>query len=120
MPINVNGYNATFQEFADFAKIMTTGQGDENSIARVGTGVNIAEGVLLDPYGHDIVHDLQVSPDGKTATITQTMTADLSSPGSQMNRKISFGQVTLSQRLVIDLTTEIPTVTDFQISQEFD
>jgi len=46
MPINVNGYNATFQEFADFAKIMTTGQGDENSIARVGTGVNIAEGSL--------------------------------------------------------------------------
>jgi hypothetical protein len=75
---------------------------------------------LLDTYGHDIVHDLQVSPDGKTATITQTMTADLSSPGSQMNKKISFGQVTLSQRLVIDLTAEIPTVTDFKISQEID
>ena len=75
---------------------------------------------LLDAYGHDLVHDLQISPDGRTATITQTMTADLSSPGSQMNNKISFGQVTLSQRLVIDLTTEIPTVTDFQISQEFD
>jgi len=44
MPINVNGYNATFQGFADFAKIMTTGQGDENSIARVDTGVNIAGG----------------------------------------------------------------------------
>ena len=75
---------------------------------------------LLDSYGHDLVHDLQVSPDGKTATITQTVTADLSSPGSQMNKKISFGQVTLSQRLVIDLTAEIPTVTDFQVSQEFD
>ena len=48
------------------------------------------------------------------------MTADLSSPGSQMYKKISFGQVTISQRLVIDLTAEIPTVKDFQISQEFD
>ena len=75
---------------------------------------------LLDSYGHDLVHDLQVSPDGKTATITQTVTADLSSPGSQMYKKISFGQVTISQRLVIDLTAEIPTVTDFQVSQEFD
>ena len=36
---------------------------------------------LLDAYGHDLVHDLEVSPDGKTATITQTITADLSSPG---------------------------------------
>lgn len=39
MPINVNGYNTTFQEFADFAKIMTTGQGDENSIASRGRGL---------------------------------------------------------------------------------
>ena len=75
---------------------------------------------LLDSYGHEFVHDLQVSPDGKTATITQTVTADLSSPGSQMYKKISFGQVTISQRLVIDLTAEIPTITDFQISQELD
>jgi len=75
---------------------------------------------LLDTYGHDIVHELQVSPDGKTATITQTITADLSSPGSQMNKKISFGQVTLSQRLVVDLAAEMPTVTDFQISQKID
>ena len=79
----------------------------------------VFETSLIDAYGHDFVHDLQVSPDGKTATITQTVTADLSSPGSQMNKKITFGQVTLSQRLVIDLTAEIPTVTDLQISQEF-
>ena len=75
---------------------------------------------LLDTYGHDIVHELQVSPDGKTATITQSMTIDLSSPGSDMYNKISFGQVTISQRLVVDLTAEIPTVTDFNISQAFD
>lgn len=52
--------------------------------------------------------------------IHDTMTADLSSPGPQMNKKISFGQVTLSQRLVVDLTADIPTVTDFQISQDLD
>ena len=44
--LDVNGYNETFKAFADFAKIMTTGKGDENSIARLDTGVNIAEGAL--------------------------------------------------------------------------
>ena len=46
MALDINGYNDTFRAFADFAKIMTTGQGDENSIARLDTGVNIAEGSL--------------------------------------------------------------------------
>ena len=72
---------------------------------------------LLDTFGNHLVHDLKISPDGRTATITQTMTADLAAPGSNMEQKISFGQVTFSQRLVIDLTPEIPTVVDFQISQ---
>ena len=34
MPINVNGYNATFQEFVDFAKLKDTMGGDK-AIARV-------------------------------------------------------------------------------------
>ena len=46
MALDINGYNDTFRAFADFAKIMTTGQGDENSIARLDTGVNIVEGSL--------------------------------------------------------------------------
>ena len=75
---------------------------------------------LLDTFGNNLVHDLKISPDGRTATITQTMTADLAAPGSNMQQKISFGRVTLSQRLVIDLTAEIPTVTDFKISQKID
>ena len=45
MPINVNGYNATFQEFVNFAKLKDT-MGGDNAIARVTTGVNIAEGAL--------------------------------------------------------------------------
>ena len=46
MPINVNGYNATFQEFVNFAKLKDTMGGDK-AIARVTTGVNIAEGARL-------------------------------------------------------------------------
>ena len=74
---------------------------------------------LFETKGHGIVQDLQVSPDGRTATIIQTMTIDLAAPGTTMNEKLVFGQVTFSQRLVIDLEPEIPTVTDFQLSQEF-
>ena len=72
---------------------------------------------ILSTFGHGIVHDLQVSPDGRTATITQTMAADLAGPGAEMTDPKAFGQVTFSQRLVIDLEAEIPTVTDFQLSQ---
>ena len=75
------------------------------------------ENPVLETVGHGIVHDLKISPDGRTATVTQTISADLAAPGSNMQRKMSFGQVTFSQRLVIDLEPEIPTVTDFQISQ---
>lgn len=34
-----------------------------------------------------------------------------------MQRKIGFGQATFTQRLVIDLESEIPTVTAYQLSQ---
>ena len=75
------------------------------------------ENPLLETVGHGLVHDLKLSPDGRTATITQTISADLAAPGSNMQRKIGFGQVTFSQRLVIDLEPEIPTVTAYQLSQ---
>ena len=72
---------------------------------------------ILSTFGHGIVHDLQISPDGRTATITQTMSADLAGPGAKMDDPNAFGQVTFSLRLVIDLTPEIPTVIDLKISQ---
>ena len=72
---------------------------------------------VLFTYGHSLVHDLQVSPDGKTATVTQSITADLAAPGSNMQELNGFGQVSFSQRLVINLEPEIPTVIDCQISQ---
>ena len=72
---------------------------------------------ILDTAGHGLVHDLKISPDGRTATVVQTISADLAAPGTNGQQKISFGQVTFSQRLVIDLEPEIPTVTEYQLSQ---
>ena len=72
---------------------------------------------ILSTYGHGLTHDLKLSEDGRTATITQSITADLSGPGANMNDPKSFGQVTLSQRLVIDLEPDIPVVTDYKLSQ---
>ena len=45
MAINVDGYNATFQSFVDFAKVRND-MGEKNAIARVGMGVNVSEGAL--------------------------------------------------------------------------
>ena len=75
------------------------------------------ENPVLETVGHGIVHDLKLSPDGRTATITQTISTDLAAPGSNMQRKIGFGRATFTQRLVIDLEPEIPTVTEYQLSQ---
>ena len=41
----------------------------------------------------------------------------MSGPGSDMNDPKAFGQVTFSQRLVIDLEPDIPVVTDYKLSQ---
>jgi hypothetical protein len=55
--------------------------------------------------------------DGRTATITQTLSGDFAAPHSSQNNPVFFGSVTFAQRLVIDLTPEIPVVTDFKLSQ---
>ena len=72
---------------------------------------------VLYTSGHVLKHDLKLSEDGRTATITQTITADLSGLKANMNDANSFGQVTFSQRLVIDLEPDIPVVTDYKLSQ---
>ena len=96
MALDINGYNATFKSFVDFAQ-QRVNANDAKAVA---------EAQIQTPLGGR-----------KIVAVTQTMTADLAVPGSNMQQKISFGQVTFSQRLVIDLTAEIPTVTDFKISQ---
>ena len=58
-----------------------------------------------------------MSEDGKTATITQTISADLAAPQSNQNDPVHFGSATFTQRLVIDLTQDIPTVVDYKLSQ---
>ena len=75
---------------------------------------------LLSTYGHDAIHDLQLSEDGQTAIITQTVSADLTAPHSNQNNPVFFGSVSFTQRLVIDLTQEVPTVTDYKLSQTID
>ena len=74
---------------------------------------------IVDTNNCHIVHDLQISPDGRTATITQSTKVDLCGARSGQDQTI-FGQVAFSMRLVVDLSAEIPTVTDFQISQKID
>ena len=79
------------------------------------TGIYMTQ--LLSTVGHGVTHDLQLSPDGQTAVITQTISADLAAPHSKQNDPIHFGRVSFTQRLVIDLTQEVPLVTDYKLSQ---
>ena len=72
---------------------------------------------ILATEGHGTTHNLELSEDGHTATLTQTISADLAAPDSNMVNKVSFGAVTLSQRIVIDLTPDVPVVTDYKLSQ---
>ena len=73
--------------------------------------------LLLHSYGHDMVHDLTISEDGTTATIVQTHEAELDAPDSARDDANYFGKVTFTQKLVIDLTPDIPVVTDYKLSQ---
>jgi len=84
----------------------------------MGTGLYMFQ--ILGTRDHDIVYELQVSPDGKTATITESISADLAASSEVGLAEPHFGKVALSQRLVIDLEPEIPEVTDYQLSQSMD
>ena len=72
---------------------------------------------LLSTYGHDVTHDLRLSEDGHTATITQTLSADLAAPHSNNQNQVFFGGVTFTQKVVIDLRPDVPVVTDYKLSQ---
>ena len=74
----------------------------------------------LNTAGHGITHNLVISPDGRTATLTQTISAELNGPHSDMLHLVSFGTMTFSQTFQIDLTKDIPVVTDCKISQTID
>lgn len=72
---------------------------------------------LVSTVGHGATHDLQISEDGTTATITQKISGDFAAPQSSQNEPVLFGSVLFTQRLVIDLTQDIPTVVDYKLSQ---
>ena len=72
---------------------------------------------LLSTKGHDAIHDLRISPDGRTAVITQTISASFASPYSDSNNPSHFGSATFTQRIVLDLSQEEPVVTDYKLSQ---
>ena len=61
-------------------------------------------------------YDLEVSPDGKTAVVTMRLESPIMM-GHADNDDESFGQIRIAQKLTIDLTPEVPVVTDVKLSQ---
>ncbi len=86
---------------ADFFVSKSTGEDDWESIV---TGSTKAMG-------------LEISEDGSTATVTVSIGKTITSNGSTMeNHKI--GTVLLCQKMTVDLTKDIPEVTDVKFSQQ--
>lgn len=63
-------------------------------------------------------YELEVSPDGKTATVTLTADKNLTVNGSVYN-EFRIGTASISQRTTIDLTKPMPVVTKVEFSQTF-
>ena len=61
-------------------------------------------------------YDLEVTPDGNTAVLTMRMQSPIMM-GNAENVDEGFGQMRIAQKLTIDLTPEVPVVTDVKISQ---
>lgn len=71
--------------------------------------------IAMDEMAH---YELEVSKDGKTATVTLSVDKNLSSNGSKYN-EFRIGMATISQRTTIDLTKPMPVVTSVEFSQTF-
>ena len=78
-------------------------------VLRDGAGITNSKGFSLH-YG------LEMSEDGNTATVTIAIDKDISSNGSSFN-EFKIGKTTLTQKIAVDLTKEIPEVTDVQFAQ---
>ena len=66
----------------------------------------------------DIHYELEISPDGKTATVTVTQDKQLNSMGLR-DAEYRIGKSSVSQRTTIDLTQEMPVVTNVTFAQTF-
>jgi hypothetical protein len=64
----------------------------------------------------DLSYDLEVTPDGRTAVLTMRMQSPIMM-GHTANVDEGFGQIRIAQKLTIDLTPDVPVVTDVKISQ---
>ena len=78
-------------------------------VLRDGAGITNSKGFSLH-YG------LKMSEDGNTATVTVAIDSDISSNGTMFN-EFKIGKTTLTQKITVDLTKEIPEVTDVQFAQ---
>lgn len=60
--------------------------------------------------------DDKITPDGRTAVLTMRMQSPIMM-GHAANEDEGFGQMQIAQKLTIDLTPDVPVVTDVKISQ---
>jgi hypothetical protein len=66
----------------------------------------------------DVHYGLDISKDGKTATVTLSMDQNLNSQGTVYN-EYNIGMATITQKITIDLTRDVPEVTGVTFSQVF-
>lgn len=68
---------------------------------------------------NDGIYDVQVSEDGKTATITTTYPNTMAM-GAGVDDAKHFGNFTVQTRLTVDLEADVPSIINADISQSFD
>ncbi len=72
-------------------------------------------GISTDENVH---YDLDISKDGKTATVTVSVDKNLNTIGARYD-DYNIGTATISQRITVDLTKAMPEVTDVTFAQTF-
>ena len=63
-------------------------------------------------------YQLDVSEDGKTATLTMTIDKNINIQGGKYN-EYNIGKATISQRVTVDLTKPMPEVVNVTFAQTF-
>ena len=66
------------------------------------------------------IYDLSVSEDGTTATLKIVKSAKMAVGTKDVNVKTHFGSVVVEEEVTVDLTAEVPTVTNVRVAQRFD
>ena len=89
--------------------------GAEMIVSRNGERDGVA---LLSGNGDDLTLGYQISPDGKTATVTVGMEQNIT-PNGQAGYANKIGSVKIMQQITLDLSHDNPEVTNIQISQTF-